>query len=100
MLVGSMIGDIIEQELHAARMNIGEQGIEVCQRAEDRIDVGIIADVVTEIRHRRRINRRDPDGVDAEPLKIIEPAPYAAEIADRSEEHTSELQSPCNLVCR
>src|SRR5256885_12978520 len=23
-----------------------------------------------------------------------------AEIAGRSEEHTSELQSPCNLVCR
>src|SRR2546426_5574225 len=22
------------------------------------------------------------------------------DIADRSEEHTSELQSPCNLVCR
>src|SRR5256885_5403858 len=24
----------------------------------------------------------------------------AARIVDRSEEHTSELQSPCNLVCR
>src|SRR2546426_7646482 len=24
----------------------------------------------------------------------------AAEFGDRSEEHTSELQSPCNLVCR
>src|SRR2546426_6313522 len=24
----------------------------------------------------------------------------AATITDRSEEHTSELQSPCNLVCR
>src|SRR5256885_4831545 len=23
-----------------------------------------------------------------------------ADFADRSEEHTSELQSPCNLVCR
>src|SRR5256885_12455009 len=23
-----------------------------------------------------------------------------AAVADRSEEHTSELQSPCNLVCR
>src|SRR5256885_8629318 len=23
-----------------------------------------------------------------------------AELAERSEEHTSELQSPCNLVCR
>src|SRR2546426_9169106 len=24
----------------------------------------------------------------------------AASLGDRSEEHTSELQSPCNLVCR
>src|SRR5256885_11139760 len=24
----------------------------------------------------------------------------AAHLTDRSEEHTSELQSPCNLVCR
>src|SRR5256885_12724970 len=27
-------------------------------------------------------------------------AVHAAVLADRSEEHTSELQSPCNLVCR
>src|SRR6478735_12382875 len=26
--------------------------------------------------------------------------PYATRCARRSEEHTSELQSPCNLVCR
>src|SRR5256885_7170888 len=29
-----------------------------------------------------------------------EEAPLQLEYADRSEEHTSELQSPCNLVCR
>src|SRR5256885_329078 len=27
-------------------------------------------------------------------------APEGITVADRSEEHTSELQSPCNLVCR
>src|SRR5256885_12727319 len=27
-------------------------------------------------------------------------APTAAVMTDRSEEHTSELQSPCNVVCR
>src|SRR2546426_7456078 len=30
--------------------------------------------------------------------QLEDPAP--AEGRDRSEEHTSELQSPCNLVCR
>src|SRR5256885_7932443 len=32
------------------------------------------------------------------PLSPLRPAP--ARRAARSEEHTSELQSPCNLVCR
>src|SRR5256885_10182779 len=27
-------------------------------------------------------------------------APFSCVIVPRSEEHTSELQSPCNLVCR
>src|SRR2546426_3060822 len=35
---------------------------------------------------------RDPGG---EP-----PAQHEAFVLERSEEHTSELQSPCNLVCR
>src|SRR5256885_7681755 len=30
----------------------------------------------------------------------VRPLPRRREGADRSEEHTSELQSPCNLVCR
>src|SRR5256885_5230316 len=29
-----------------------------------------------------------------------QPRAEVAQLADRSEEHTSELQSPCNLVCR
>src|SRR5256885_11925574 len=30
----------------------------------------------------------------------VQPAAPAFQAAPRSEEHTSELQSPCNLVCR
>src|SRR3989454_5419907 len=41
----------------------------------------------------------DPDA--AAPLVHLPAAQNAARGArDRSEEHTSELQSPCNLVCR
>src|SRR2546426_3055878 len=43
------------------------------------------------------------DELDAGEL-LAEPADHEltplAELGDRSEEHTSELQSPCNLVCR
>src|SRR2546426_7277000 len=31
---------------------------------------------------------------------IVEQTPRIAADRERSEEHTSELQSPCNLVCR
>src|SRR5256885_12505911 len=34
-------------------------------------------------------------------MLIVEDDPYGVlHFEDRSEEHTSELQSPCNLVCR
>src|SRR5688500_19086408 len=32
--------------------------------------------------------------------RFVKNAAYVGTITTRSEEHTSELQSPCNLVCR
>src|SRR5256885_7535893 len=43
------------------------------------------------------------DGVDevvAVKLRVESEDARAQETVERSEEHTSELQSPCNLVCR
>src|SRR2546426_2909384 len=40
-----------------------------------------------------------PRGPSSEPA-VRAPRPPAAPSPARSEEHTSELQSPCNLVCR
>src|SRR2546426_5486707 len=45
--------------------------------------------------------QREPDTQPAERRAL--PAPISSDLAQRqsrSEEHTSELQSPCNLVCR
>src|SRR5256885_8518032 len=39
-----------------------------------------------------------PDGADRAPGNV--PSGCGIRAAHRSEEHTSELQSPCNLVCR
>src|SRR5256885_12118532 len=33
-------------------------------------------------------------------LKVLRGEPVQVQLRLRSEEHTSELQSPCNLVCR
>src|SRR5256885_12830904 len=41
------------------------------------------------------------DGADAHRAERAEPAEVGVvHVAGRSEEHTSELQSPCNIVCR
>src|SRR5256885_10609903 len=41
-------------------------------------------------------------GYDGRPVVVLDPSDIALThgAALRSEEHTSELQSPCNLVCR
>ena len=63
-------------------MRIGDERVEIAERAEQGIDAAIVGDVVAEVGHRRGIDRRNPDRVDAEALQITEPAPDAAEIAD------------------
>src|SRR5205807_8712139 len=45
------------------------------------------------------IGEREPSQERRDPLGARGPSAFQYE-APRSEEHTSELQSPCNLVCR
>src|SRR2546426_7810637 len=49
---------------------------------------------------RRRRGARDPADGDRVPARAAARSARAALRLRRSEEHTSELQSPCNLVCR
>src|SRR5256885_13200610 len=46
-------------------------------------------------------HREEDDEVDRDQRVVDKGLPRGRiVVADRSEEHTSELQSPCNLVCR
>ena len=56
-----------------ALVRSGDQAVGVRQGAEQRVDVAVVADVVAEVRHRRPVERRDPDGIDAEPGQVVEP---------------------------
>ena len=89
MLIRRVVGNVIEQHFQAAAMRVGQERIEIIEGAEDRIDVGVVADVVAEIRHRRWIDRRNPDGVQAEPLQIVELDPDAGKIAHAAASYTS-----------
>ena len=61
--------------------------VELRERAEPRIDAAIIRHVVPEIFHRRRIDRRQPDRIDAQRVRravvqVIQSARNARQIAD------------------
>src|SRR5579883_2317771 len=82
MLIGSMVRNEIEDDFQAEPMRLFDQSVELRQRSKDRRDAAIIGDVVAEIRHRRGIDRRYPDRVDAYPMKVVEPAPNSIEVSD------------------
>ena len=82
MLVRSVIGHIIHENLEGAPMGLAHQAIECLQVPEPRVDIEIVRHVVAEIRHRRWKDRRYPDGVDPEIDRIIEPRDDAGEVAD------------------
>src|SRR5256885_5690501 len=52
------------------------------------------------IQERDAVLSRDVEDVRIEELEHDDPHLLIAAATERSEEHTSELQSPCNLVCR
>ena len=58
------------------------QRVKVGQRAEHRVDVAIVADVIAEILHRRGEERRDPDRIDAQRGDVGQAAGDAVEITD------------------
>ena len=82
MLVGGVVGHEVEQNLEPPPMGLHQQIVEIGQRAEARIDVAIVGDVIAEINHRRRVDGRDPDRVDAKADKIVEPPLDPLEVAD------------------
>src|SRR5256885_15905320 len=50
--------------------------------------------------NRRRLQLLAPRDLVDQLLRALDQRRLAAHQRERSEEHTSELQSPCNLVCR
>jgi len=52
-----MIGNKIENDSNATLMRFVQKGVEIGECPEHRINVAVVRDVVTEIRHRRRIDR-------------------------------------------
>ncbi len=82
VLVGGVVDDQFGDDAQAAAMGLVEQTLEVVEGAVDGVDAGIVGDVVAVVAQRRRVERQQPEGRDAQVLQVIELLDNAGEIAD------------------
>src|SRR5437868_8958570 len=75
-----MVEDQFRDNAQATFMGGAQESLEIVQRAAFGMHAGIVRDVVTVVAHRRRIEREQPDGGDAEIAQIIELARQAGKI--------------------
>jgi hypothetical protein len=81
MLVGAVVGDQVDDDLDATLVGIGQEPVEVGESPEGRIDSPVVGNVVTTIGHRRPIERRQPESVNAQVGEVVEPAGDAHQVA-------------------
>ena len=82
MAVRGVVRHPVQQHAEPVRMRRGDHAIEVVERAEDRVDVAVVGDVVAEVRHRRAEHRREPDRVDAEARDVGQAREQTRQVAD------------------
>jgi hypothetical protein len=80
--VARVVRDEVEEDADPPRVGFRDQAVEVCQRAVVGVDVAVVGDVVAPVGVRRRVDRVQPDAVDAEPREVVELVDQAGEIAD------------------
>ena len=61
---------------------LGDEPVDVVQRAELGVNARVVGDVVAPVDVGRRVDRVEPDGRDAEPLQVVELAGQPSEIPD------------------
>jgi hypothetical protein len=77
-MVDYQLGD----HLQAAALRLAHEGAEVRARAVVRMHVVVVGDVVAVVLERRRVERQQPERVDAEVLDVVELRGQSAEVAD------------------
>ncbi len=78
MLGGGMVKHHIQHDADPAFMGLGHQLVKIIQRAVGRIDADVVRHIVAVIHLRGDIERRQPDGVDAEGAEVVETRGHAA----------------------
>jgi hypothetical protein len=73
-MVASSASNKVGDQFQATTVSSPEEFVELLQRAEARLDVLVVADVVAAVVPRRRGDRREPDDIDAQVGQVVEPA--------------------------
>jgi hypothetical protein len=72
----------VEHNMQIVLLRLGQQMVEILERSVLRIDCFVVGDVIPEIDLRRWIDGREPDGVHAEMLQIVEVLRDAVQVAN------------------
>ena len=96
--VGGVRQHLVDDHLQPERVRARHHGVEVGERAEDRVDVCVVGDVVAHVGHRRGEDRRQPDRVDPEIRHVGQALRDAGEVADPVAVRVLE-RARIDLVC-
>ncbi len=80
--VAGMIGHQVHQDPQSQPVCAVDQGVEVVESAETGVDVAVVGDVVAPVGHGRRVERSDPDEVDAQVCQVVETAVDPNQVTD------------------
>ena len=82
VLVGRVVRHEVDDHADAAGVGLGEQLVEVGERAEQRVDVAVVGDVVAGVLLGRAVERAQPHRVDPELGEVVELRRDAGQVAD------------------
>ncbi len=80
VLVARVVHDQVDDHAHTSRVGLLDEGVEVREGAVLRRDRGVVGDVVAAVAHGRRVERRQPQAVHAEPLQVLESVREAPQV--------------------
>ncbi len=82
VLVRGVVGHQVDDDAQVQLVRPRDQRVGVVERAEQRVDVAVVGDVVPVVVLGRGVERRDPQGVDTEVAQVGQSRGDAREVAD------------------
>ena len=70
VLVRRVVRDDVDRHPDPELVRVGDERVEVVERAELRVDVDVVGDVVAVVCLRRGVERRQPERVDAQLFQV------------------------------